>query len=880
MELKEKIQAVFDELGLTNLSVFDIEVFKYNWLVSIYELDTGTWHDFWDNDIEIMRLYLEENENILSGFNIKHYDNPVVMAMLNDYDVCEIKAVNDKIIIDGKLAMDIEECRGQRWYSSFDLMDDTQVGTSLKGFEAHMGFPIVESSVPFDIDRTLTEDEKKETVYYCHKDIEATIHLMYERRDYLATKKRLGARKDIPAEEAMYMTNAKLTAKYLGAVMQKHDDDFAYQFPDNILYQYIDKGVIEFFKGIREGDLLLEDKAKSYNGRIGNCEYRVGAGGIHGCNGVYNMRADDEHLILNDDVNQFYPSMIVENGYLSRNVPNPDDYKQVTIERKKAKAAGNKKDANSLKLVNNTTYGAQKNRYNALYDPLMALSICLSGQLYLLELATHLYQDAHVELIQLNTDGVMFRIHKDNLETAREILREWQERTHFTLEEDEIELIIQKDVNNYLERQVNGSKKVKGGALVRGISPVGAFSINNNATIIPDAIKAWFFDGIPVEKTIGECNDIFKFQYVAKASSKYKNVYHLQLDNGQINYVPVQRCNRVYASKNPLLGKLYKQKTDDGTKEQMASLPDNCIVDNDNKLSIDSINKSWYIGEAKRVIETFTQYKTEGVVDNMATKKEVTITPSEASSEMNIYQKLLKARIEFEMMKVQPSGYNGHADFDYYELADIVPAANKVFANNGLFLHMTFEEGCCVGHLIEMSTNQEIVFKVPHVHIAEPAKFRMNEAQALGAEMTYTRRYCYMLVLDITMADEIDADTKEAPVVKSVKTAPKTEVKTEPKVTVKPAVKVESKKPVSSVERKDIASSIVDSEGQADELQIAAIKRICKEWVELDPNAKVKVNEIVLKTNKFTTLSRKKAEALIDQLKKIVEKRRGEGNES
>ena len=219
MELKEKIQAVFDELGLTNLSVFDIEVFKYNWLVSIYELDTGTWHDFWDNDIEIMRLYLEENENILSGFNIKHYDNPVVMAMLNDYDVCEIKAVNDKIIIDGKLAMDIEECRGQRWYSSFDLMDDTQVGTSLKGFEAHMGFPIVESSVPFDIDRTLTEDEKKETVYYCHKDIEATIHLMYERRDYLATKKRLGARKDIPAEEAMYMTNAKLTAKYLGAVM-------------------------------------------------------------------------------------------------------------------------------------------------------------------------------------------------------------------------------------------------------------------------------------------------------------------------------------------------------------------------------------------------------------------------------------------------------------------------------------------------------------------------------------------------------------------------------------------------------------------------------------------------------------------------------------
>lgn len=861
MEYEEKVKAISDELGIENLSVFDIEVFKYNWLVSIKDLKRNEWVDFWDEDIEQFRNYLAQNENLMCGFNIKHYDNPVIAAMLNNLSVEEVKQVNDWIIVDGIQGFDIPECKGLKQYDSFDLMDDTQMGFSLKGFEAHMGMSIVESSVDFNVDHPLSEEEKEEVRRYCHVDVEATIELLYQRRDYLATKIRLGSRKGISSEISLYSTNAKLTAKYLGAVKKPHDDDFAYKFPDNILYKYIDEGVINFFKGIREGDLLLDEKAKSYTGTIGNCEYKVGAGGIHGCNGVYNMRADENYMILNDDVNQFYPSMIVENGYLSRNVPNPEDYKKVTVERLECKKRGDKKGANSLKLVNNTTYGAQKNQYNDLYDPLMALSICLSGQLYLLELATHLYREAHVELIQLNTDGIMFRIHKDDLPVAREILAEWQERTHFTLEEDEIELIIQKDVNNYLERQVNGSKKVKGGALVRGIGTVGAFKINNNMNIVPEAVQKWFFEGIPVEETIENCDDIFKFQLIAKASSKYKNVYHLRLEDGEVKYVPVQKCNRIYACNNPLLGKLYKQKKDGETKAQFPSLPDNCIIDNDNKLGVDSINKSWYIEEARKLVKAFTQIeKPKGVID-MATKKEANVEVSEAAKTMNIYQKLMKARIEFSMMKIQPSGYNGHAGFDYYELADIVPAANKVFSNNGLFLHMTFEDGYCIGHLIEVDTDKEILFKVPHVHIAEPAKFRMNEVQACGSEITYLRRYCYMLALDITMADEIDADTGDE--------APK--VVANPTVKVKEATPVKEeapKKPATVSERKEIAKAVTDADGKADELQISAIKRVCKEWVEVEPSAKEKVAEIVLKTNKFEKLTRKTAEELLAKLKK------------
>lgn len=889
-EFEEMAVAIMNEVDLPNLFIFDIEDFKYDWLIVIRDLFSGFWRVYWDSDLENFKHFLEyQCDAPMVGFNIKHYDNPMINAMLNGHDVVTINNIS-KEIIGGTLPWNIDETRREKPYDSCDLMDDCQLGVSLKGFEAHMGMNIVESSVSFDIDRKLTEEEKAEVLRYCMNDVDATIRMLYERRGYLGTKVRLGKKKGIPAAEALYMTNAKLTAKYLGAIKQDHDDQFAYEFPKNVRYEYIDQGVIDFFKTIKAGDLLLEDKAKSYTGRIGSCEFKVGAGGIHGCNGVYNMIADDDHLILNDDVMQFYPSMIVENGYLSRNVPNPDDYKQVTVERAIAKKAGDKKTANCLKLVNNTTYGAQKNQYNDLYDPLMALSICLSGQLYLLELATHLYLAVNAELIQLNTDGIMFRIEKNRNEEAQAIMREWQDRTHFVLEEDNIELIIQKDVNNYLERQVGGATKVKGGMLVRGISYVGAFKVNNNMTIVPEAVQKWFFEGIPVEDTINACNDPLKFQIIAKGGSKFKNVYHLQIINGDFVYLPVQNCNRVYATTDTTKGKLYKQREGETSMMQIPSLPDYCIIDNSNEISIDRVNKSWYIEEAKKIVKAFTQEKLyEGDLFTMATKKTETENMAIDYSGMNIYAKLLNARIEFGLARIQPSGYNGHADFDYFELADIVPVANRVFAKVGLIVITSFTDDIAEAKVINLDKPDEfIIFTVPHAKIAEPAKFRMNEVQACGSSITYLRRYLMMLVLDIVQSDEIDCDTKdEAPAVKPAvkatpkvaekKPEPKEEVKAETKVAPKVAPKAKtpvasSKTPATPAQRTEIKKELTNAEGMADELQIKKLKELVGDWVEAIPANKEMATKLILKTEGFTKCTKAEADEYIDKINQVIAK--------
>lgn len=131
------------------------------------------------------------------------------------------------------------------------------------------------------------------------------------------------------------------------------------------------------------------------------------------------------------------------NGYCSRNIPSPQTYADTIEQRVAAKRSGDKATANALKLVLNTTYGAMLNQYNDLFDPLMGRSVCISGQLQLLELTCHLLEEVKsLRVIQLNTDGIMISFEEEEYPTVLEITGEWQTRTGFELEEDKVRKIV------------------------------------------------------------------------------------------------------------------------------------------------------------------------------------------------------------------------------------------------------------------------------------------------------------------------------------------------------------------------------------------------------------------------------------------------------
>lgn len=262
----------------------------------------------------------------------------------------------------------------------------------------------------------------------------------------------------------------------------------------------------------------------------------------------------------------------------------------------------------------------------------------------------------------------------------------------------------------------------------------------------------------------------------------------------------------------------------------------------------------------------------------------------------NIYQKLMQARIDFAKKNVQPSGYNAHLNFDYLELKDIVPVANKVMQDNGIMLITTFDGVGCHGRVMDMDDPESdfINFNIPYEKSDADARAKVNSPiQILGGDVTYLRRYIWLLVLDIVVADEVDADYDESPVVKpavkatpkktaskpEVKTVPKVEAKRETKVTVKaekpaPKAKVvvtpEKKTPVTAAKRAEIKKDLTDVDGKADDLQVKTLKALIMRWVNEVPSDKEMATAIMVKTNAFDTCTRKEAEELIDAINKKI----------
>lgn len=500
-----------------NLFIFDCEVFAFDWLFVFKNKVTKEKTRIW-NDNEAVKQFMEQ-EPLLAGFNNKHYDQFILRAVLSDYTPEEVKAVNDFIIVQGHEGWEHPGLRDSGiYFDQYDLMDDCQMGLSLKAIEAHLGMDIRETTVSFNIDRPLTEEEKAEVEFYCDHDVDATDELDDLRQGYLGNKLALGREKNIYPAKALYMTNAKLTAAFLDAEPKPHYDEREYVYPSKLLRQYIPQEVFGFFDRLKDmsipNEVVFKEKLEI---TVGDCPCTIAYGGIHGAIPCYKEEASETRSIRNKDVASYYPHQMTLNGYCSRNIPSPDVY-AATIERRvKAKKSGDKATANALKLVLNTTYGAMLNKYNALYDPLMGRSVCISGQLQLLEMAEHLTQECPtLKIIQLNTDGIMVSLDNSDIPKYQEITQEWEQRTGFELEEDLIKMICQKDVNNYVEVPFEGEPKIKGGVLVRGIAPAGAFNINNNACVVARAVKDYLAYGVPVEKTIMECDRLLDFQLIAK----------------------------------------------------------------------------------------------------------------------------------------------------------------------------------------------------------------------------------------------------------------------------------------------------------------------------------------------------------------------------
>lgn len=122
---------------------------------------------------------------------------------------------------------------------------------------------------------------------------------------------------------------------------------------------------------------------------------------------------------------------------------------------------------------------------------------------------------------------------------------------------------------------------------------------------------------------------------------------------------------------------------------------------------------------------------------------------------MNIYEKIMTARLQFLESNPQKSGWNKFQNFKYFELIDIVPVATKICCKLGLYTHININEGKAVMTVVNMENVQEqLDFKIDAPMVRENDFNKM--LQDVGRSETYLRRYLYMLFLDITENDTVD----------------------------------------------------------------------------------------------------------------------------
>ena len=830
---------------------YDVECFKYDWIVVFKDLSTGTYTVI-HNDNEALKMAISE-ECVYIGFNNKHYDRYIIEAIAaGDCSPQDVKKVSDYIVAGGQ---GWELSKSWQHYLPFinvDIKDDMQMGLSLKAIEGHLGLPIKESSVDFTINRPLTADELKETIQYCKYDVDSTEEIIKLRKDYLKTKANLGKRAKIPVTKAMGLTNAKLTAQMLGAKRKEWNDGREYVYPENLDIGIIPTEIIAFFNQIR--DMTIPDDVlfkRSLEITLGDMPCKYAWGGVHGSQVGYYEAATESRVIQNRDVASLYPTIIEEYQYLSRNVANPNLYYQMKKDRIAAKHSGDKQTAKDLKLPLNTVSGAQENQYNDLYDPLPTRSLRISGQLFLTVLAVRLLKACNtIKLLNFNTDGLMYSVDNAELSTVDNVCAEWEAETRFELETDDIAKVWIKDVNNLLLVKTDGEIKTVGGYLNYGISVKGAWAINNTMIIVKKALIEYFVNGTPVEDTINNSDNIFDFQIIAKAGTKYKAAYHLVNDMP----LPVQKVNRVYASKDSCYGKLFKVKAENNSTAKIESLPEHCIIDNNNELSLNDVDRTFYIELAKKRINDFLGITPEPTrrKKEMATKKASETTPETKDfSKMNVYQKLIGAREMFLNADVQKTGKNMHLAFKYFELDDIVPAATRIFNEVGLIGIVNFTDTTATITIVNTDNPEDTVAFVSPFNqispiISNEGKAATNEMQALGSSITYMRRYLYMLALDICESDSIDANIG------------------------KPVALSEKKAPATPEKREEIKENLTAPADNATPLQIKGLKAVLKKLKAADSSKEDMINTLAVQTQGFTVISKADCEKLIEKVNEML----------
>lgn len=589
-------------LDLTNAVVYDVETFPNVFTLAMEMLNfpvKAVWEisEFRDDRALLLEWFehCRRNQVPMIGFFSLQFDYPIIHFIIKNPSC----TVGDIYAKSQELSRSFDSFTNMIWQSDrfapqIDLFkinhfDNRAKTTSLKALQINMrSQTVVDMPVEFGIRLTADQTNRLLIPYNKHDTSETK---QFAHNCMSAINFRIGLM-DTLRGDVLNFSDVKIGAKTLE---QRIGDEICYEkiwidtgfsgegyskkqprqtyrsriALNDIIFPYIRFSDPEFARvltwmkaqvlapeDLDDPDAQVKTKGvfKGIIANVGGIEFHFGTGGMHASVKPQRIIATDEWLIRDIDVKGFYPDIAIKNKLAPEHLGEAytREYAKIPIEREEWQKKKGKKcvEANSLKLAANGPWGQSNNIYTSFYDPKYAMTIPINGQLLLCMLAEWLLTVPTLQIIQANTDGITYRIHREFEPHAAEIRKHWQNYTLLTLEDVSYKSMFIRDVNNYVAEDMKGELKQKGAYwhpdpnnYVKSISeaqPPAWHKDLGNVISIRAAVTA-MVHGIDPATFIRLHTDKFDFMLRAKVDRSSK----LMLGDREI-----QKTSRYYVSTN------------------------------------------------------------------------------------------------------------------------------------------------------------------------------------------------------------------------------------------------------------------------------------------------------------------------------------------
>lgn len=510
--------------------IYDIEIYKNYFLVGfkgvksrkVYYLEM-----FAGETIDTAKYeWIMKNFRTV-GFNSRNFDNTLTYMACAGAPCDALKTAADRMIVEEWAPWDVLQSVGVKkwWHDHIDIQEVAPGFGSLKQYGGRMHMKKLQD-LPFPPHWALSREQAAIVRFYCINDLDTTIELFLSLDEQIALREQMSleyqvdlrSRSDAQIAEDVIKHEMKAILGYqpqkavveVGRRFRFHPPTFL-RFQTPLMNSVFDIVRDAVFKIGDDGYVKQPHTMDTLNFTINGTTYNMGIGGLHSCESTMQQLVDDDEEMVDADVTSYYPIAIINQQLYPEHlgIRFLDVFKKIVDTRIAAKRAGDKKKANSLKIVINGSYGKFGNPYSILYAPHLIIQVTLTGQLSLLMLI-ETFELNGIHVVSANTDGIVVKYKKAQKQLFEQIIQWWEGQTRFEMEVSHYLRLNAANVNNYIAIKAPDEK---GKIEVKRKGWFGETGLQKNAEgeIIMDAVVKTLIDGTPVAKTITECKDVRKF---------------------------------------------------------------------------------------------------------------------------------------------------------------------------------------------------------------------------------------------------------------------------------------------------------------------------------------------------------------------------------